>query len=75
MGRTLRTYRMRLNQIREKYGRLFPDSETMWTAAHRLSAPASAFPWPDTAIALHYSILIDIFANIIKLEEALDGKH
>ncbi len=72
MGRTLKTYRMRLNQLREKYSRLLSNSEPLWAAAHRLSAPASTFPWPDTSTVATYSILIDIFANIIRLERGLD---
>lgn len=69
MGRTLKTYRMRLNQIRDKYSRLLTETESIWVAAHRLSAPASTFPWPDTSAVAVYSVLVDIFSNLIRLEE------
>jgi hypothetical protein len=45
--------------------------ERTWVATHRLSAPASNFPWPDTHAVAFFCMILDLLADIQKLEEDL----
>ncbi len=78
MGRTIRTYRQRLNELRRKFVKisqgLVPHLpvERPWVAAHRLSAPGSTFPWPDTAMVVTMSMLLEFTKDIGDIERLLN---
>ncbi len=80
MGRTLQTFRIRLITYREKYTRLLqkmlPTSqiELGWIGAHRLSAPASTLPWPDTESVVLYTIFVQLYREILLAEKRLKNE-
>jgi len=74
MGRTQRTYRMRMlairdrmvNQVRspilrEKYRKL-------WVSAHKLSAESSTFPWPNTHGVATFCMVLEGWKKVKRLE-------
>ena len=75
MGRTQKTYRIRLLEIRERLMRKYgsgirrEDYKNLWVAAHKLSAPSSTFPWPDTHAVASFCMLLEILVHINKLEK------
>ena len=77
MGRTQKTYRMRMLEIRDrllrKYGRGVrrEDYKELWVAAHKLSAPASTFPWPDTHAVASFCMILEAFVKINQLESKI----
>lgn len=77
MGRTQKTYRMRLLEIRERLLRRYgqgikrEDYKELWIAAHKLSAPASTFPWPDTHAVASFCMLLEALVRVNQLEEKL----
>ncbi len=77
MGRTVRTYRQRLNELRRKFTKISKDLvphlpiERPWIAAHRLSAPGSTFPWPDTAMVATMSMLLEFTKDIGDIERVV----
>ncbi|MHA2097430.1 MAG: hypothetical protein ACW99A_01980 [Candidatus Kariarchaeaceae archaeon] len=77
MGRTQKTYRIRLLEIRErmlrKYGRGIrrEDYKELWVAAHKLSAPSSTFPWPDTHAVASFCMLLEALVRVNQIESKL----
>ena len=73
MGRTQKTYRMRLLAIRDRMlkllgPRLKGEYEKLWVGAHTLSGPASVFPYSDTHAVITFSMIVDVLSKIIELE-------
>ena len=81
MGRTLHTYRMRLQVIRDQMNRVlkphlndesFSNYHKIWENIHQYAAPASTYPWPDTKAILTYCIILELMGKVEKLEKMLD---
>jgi len=78
VGRTIRTYRQRLNEVRRRFirisSKLFPHLpiERPWIAAHHLSASGSTFPWPDTAMIATMSMILEFMKAITELERLVE---
>lgn len=79
MGRTQRTYRQRLLEIRDRMlkqsdGKLQREKyKQLWVAAHKLSAPSSTFPWPETNAVATFCMILDAIVRVNKLEMQLNG--
>ncbi|MHA2172460.1 MAG: hypothetical protein ACXAB7_21525, partial [Candidatus Kariarchaeaceae archaeon] len=66
-----------LLEIRErmlrKYGRGIrrEDYKELWVAAHKLSAPSSTFPWPDTHAVASFCMLLEALVRVNQIESKL----
>ncbi|OLS25768.1 MAG: hypothetical protein HeimC2_17030 [Candidatus Heimdallarchaeota archaeon LC_2] len=71
---------MRMLAIRDrllrKYGRGVrrEDYKELWVAAHKLSAPASTFPWPDTHAVASFCMLLEALVKINRLEKKINSQ-
>jgi hypothetical protein len=45
----------------------------LWIASHNFSAPASAFPWPDTHAVASYCMLLEALKQLNELEDEIKG--
>ena len=81
MGRTLHTYRMRLQSIRDQMNRIlkphldkdtFANYHRIWEGVHHYAAPASAYPWPDTQAIITYCMILELMGQVEILEKKLD---
>ena len=78
MGRTQRTYRQRLLEIRDRMlkqsdGKLQREEyKQLWVSAHKLSAPSSTFPWPDTNAVATFCMILDAMVRLNELEIQLN---
>ena len=78
MGRTLTTYRMRIQEIRNRMMK-FAGNQSMkikymdlWTHVHNLSAPASSLPWPDSHAVATFCMVLEAMKTVEMLEKELE---
>lgn len=76
MGRTLATYRIRLNTVQDRLSKILKRmgeyNEQLWVATHRLSAPASNFPWPDTHAVASWCMVLELIKELLSLEREVN---
>lgn len=78
MGRTQRTYRTRLQEIRDRMLKLVKNNKfeqkykKLWVSAHNLSAPASTFPWPETHAVATFCMLLEALKQLHEIEELIN---
>ena len=75
MGRTQRTYRMRMQAIRDRMMGNFRSPtlreryRKLWVSAHQLSAESSTFPWPDTHGVSTFCMTLDALRKLKRVED------
>lgn len=78
MGRTQRTYRMRMLDIRDRMVRnvrsptLREKYRKLWVSAHNLSAEASTFPWPNTHGVATFCMVLEAWNRAKSLETKVE---
>ena len=76
MGRTQTTYRMRLQQIRDRLTSLSTYNKQkyhqLWQICHQLSAPSSTLPYPDTHAIATFAMILEMGARLSQIEEDME---